>query len=229
MRMLEKGPLLGLAMAACLAGLGAAAPEGEKKPDAPKAPPRVAEVELTGIVAVRHSFFDVAKDALKAEQDFKAPKEALADRILVTAAGVYSFAEFPRNAELLKDFGPDTTVTVRGKNLIAGSLLWLDQAEKAQGGAPIDVAKFSKAKGEKTVLEGTNRCQCQLDVAGLPHSCKLGHLHHFQAPDGTVYHYLPIGVGATNLSGKGVHGKAVRVKALLLPGNHLLVESTELK
>jgi hypothetical protein len=195
-----------------------------------KAKSKIADVKLTGVLVVRHSFFDAAKEAIAKTEGFQAPKQPLTDRLLVTEDGVYSFIESPKNEGLLKDIKPGTTLHVRGKLLTASKLLWLDEVEAAKMDVPINVDTFRKAKGKNVTVIGHNRCQCHLKMGGLPHSCKLGHLHHLQTADGTFYHYIPVGVGATNLAGKrGTHGRRIKVEALLLPGNILLVTSSERK
>ena len=51
--------------------------------------------------------------------------------------------------------------------------------------------------GQSLALKGTNKCQCGLDVAELPHNCNLGHLHHLEADDGKTYHYKDVEVAAS--------------------------------
>jgi hypothetical protein len=72
--------------------------------------------------------------------------------------------------------------------------------------------------------QGTNKCQCGLSVAELPHSCALGHLHHLEASDGKIYHYLQYGDGKSAFLGHGTHFMNVEVKARVFPGQFLLVE-----
>jgi len=99
----------------------------------------------------------------------------------------------------------------------------LASVEKADAAVTVDTSKFSSAKGVASTLDGTNRCQCSLDLAGLPHSCTLGHLHHLQTDDGTLYHYMPVGSGPGYHAGRGSHGARVKLDVLVLPGNNLQV------
>lgn len=143
---------------------------------------------------------------------------------LVTTSGVYAFLESPENQQFLAKSKPNIAVNIKGKLLISGSLLHIDSLSAAQEKPVIDLKKYRDDKGTPVSLSGTNLCQCGLDVSDLPHSCKLGHLHHLQAADGKIYHYLPIGDGPTVFLGKGSHFKKVEVQAKLFPGNFLLVE-----
>lgn len=54
----------------------------------------------------------------------------------------------------------------------------------------IDFGRLRSDPGRQVTLEGVNKYQCGLAVADLSHSCKLGHLHHLEADDGKIYHYL---------------------------------------
>jgi|GEM_PF-811285 len=196
----------------------------EKRADNPDKAKLVADYESVGIVVVRHSFFNAAKDALAAEKDYKAPKEILADRLLITKDGVMSFLEAPQNKKLLEKIEPGSAVKVKGKIYRPGSLLLLDEATAQTEKPDIDTTRFSNAAGAKTSFAGANQCQCALDLAGLPTSCKLGHLHHLKVGE-VLYHYLPIGTGAKALMGEKSHNTNVTVEALVLPGNQLLVTS----
>ena len=69
------------------------------------------------------------------------------------------------------------------------------------------------ASGQSLALKGTNKCQCGLDVAELPHNCNLGHLHHLEADDGKTYHYMQFAQGKDTLLGHGTHFKDVEVAA----------------
>ena len=74
------------------------------------------------------------------------------------------------------------------------------------------------------MIEGVNGCQCQLDVAELPHNCKLGHLHHVQDEKGRIFNYIPTDKSYDLIKGqKGTHGKKIKVEGIRLPGNSLLV------
>ncbi len=67
------------------------------------------------------------------------------------------------------------------------------------------------------MLKGTNKCQCGLDVADLPHSCTLGHLHHLEADDGKTYHYLQFAQGKDTFLGHDTHFKNLEVKGRIFP------------
>jgi hypothetical protein len=73
-------------------------------------------------------------------------------------------------------------------------------------------------------MQGANKCQCGLDVAELPHSCTSGHLHHLEAKDGKIYHYLEHGDGKEAFLGNGTNFKNVELKERVFPGQFLLVE-----
>jgi len=190
---------------------------------APKPVERVVPFDQVGVVVVKHSFFDTVRLSPEDEKKYVAPAEVLADRLLVTVKGVYNFLETPDNKRLVGGLEPGTVITARGKLYAAGDLLVLASIEKAEAGVKVDTSKFSSAKGAAATLEGTNRCQCSLDLAGLPHSCTLGHLHHLQTADGTLYHYLPLGTGPNLHAGRGSHGAKVKLDAMVLPGNNLQV------
>jgi hypothetical protein len=191
------------------------------------APAKVVEFTGQGYIVVAHSFFAAAVPALSAEKEYQPPREPLSDRLFVTADGVYAFVESPTNKKLLEGVKPDTALSVKGKLLASGSLLLLDEAVPVKGAINIDQKKFRDDAGKLVALDGVSRCQCALDLGGLPTTCTLGHLHHLQMPDGSLYSYLPIGDGAAALAGKPAHNSKLHVEALLLPGRQLLVRSVE--
>jgi hypothetical protein len=112
--------------------------------------------------------------------------------------------------------------------LVAASLLHLDSLTRSSSDTGVDLARYAEAKGTAVTLQGTNKCQCGLDVKGLPHSCTLGHLHHLEADDGKIYNYLPYGDGQAAYLGQGTHFKKIAVKARLYPGQLLRVEEGQL-
>jgi hypothetical protein len=142
---------------------------------------------------------------------------------------MFGFLESPANEALLEDVAPGDSVSIVARLLRDSALLLVDELAVLDEPVAIDLEVLRQAAGEPVTIKGRNACQCQLDLADLPHSCQLGHLHHLQAEDAVIYHYLPIGEAAANVLGQGTHGKTVTVEALQLPGNHLWVESTEIE
>ena len=120
-------------------------------------------------------------------------------------------------------------VHVRGKLLERGALLHVDSLQKITTVPLIDFARFRNDPGRQATLKGVNKCQCGLAVADLPHSCELGHLHHLEAADGRIYHYLQFASGKDTFLGKDSHFQAVEVTARVLPGQYLLVERVVLE
>jgi hypothetical protein len=158
----------------------------------------------------------------------KAATGAIGSLVLVTASDVYAFLETPENQKLLKGVRPGTAVSVQGQLLVPASLLHLDSLAKSTPDTRVDLARYAEEKGTAVTLQGTNKCQCGLDVKGLPHSCTLGHLHHLEADDGRIYNYLPYGDGQAAYLGQGTHFKKIAVKARLFPGQLLRVEEGQL-
>jgi len=56
----------------------------------------------------------------------------------------------------------------------------------------------------------------------------MGHLHHLDAIDGKIYHYLQYGDGKSAFLGNRTHFKNVEVNARVFPGHFLLVERGKL-
>lgn len=189
---------------------------------AEKSAPVVEDFKAEGVVVDVYRFFKIAKDSGEAQ-----PAQAeVAGRALVTADGVYAFLETPENVAALKLLEPNSAVRVEGKVLRAGALLALSKLEKIEK-TDVALEKFAASAGEAVTLSGVNKCQCGLKVGELPHSCKLGHLHHLETADGKIYHYLQFGKAKDAFLGKDSHFKKLIVKGKLLPGNFLLVESVE--
>ena len=141
---------------------------------------------------------------------------------LATDTGLYSFLETPENEKKLTAIKPGTVVRVKGKLLERGALLHVAALERVSTiSLDLDLAGLRSAPGRTVSLKGTNKCQCGLDVADLPHSCKLGHLHHLEAEDGKIYHYLKNESGSGLFAGEGSHSKAVEVQGRLFPGHYL--------
>ena len=104
----------------------------------------------------------------------------------------------------------------------------IDSLSKPKGDPGVDLARYEEEDGKEVTLRGTNKCQCGLNVADLPHSCSLGHLHHLEADDGKIYNYLQYGDGKSAFLGDGTHFKNVELKARVFPGQFLLVERGKL-
>ena len=150
----------------------------------------------------------------------------MANRALATETGLFSFLETPENEEKLAAIEPGSVIRVKGKLLERGTLLHISALERVSTiSLDLDLAGLRSDPGRMVTLKGTNLCQCGLDVADLPHSCKLGHLHHLDAEDGKIYHYLKNESGAGLFAGKDSHSKAVEIRGRLFPGHYLSVES----
>jgi len=192
--------------------------------------PPVMPFEADGVVADVLELFPCAvKPDKKTERArAQATLKEVAARALVTQDNVYAFLETPENRRFLKDVKPGTAVSIKGRLLVSGSLLHIDSLVKAKGDPKIDLARYDEEAGKEVTLRGTNKCQCGLNVGELPHSCTLGHLHHLEANDGKIYHYLQFGDGKAAFLGNGTHFKNVEVKARMFPGQFLLVERGKL-
>jgi hypothetical protein len=192
--------------------------------------PAVTTFEAEGVIADVFDLFPRAlKDKKQADQArAKATLREVAARALVTKDGVYAFLETPENRRFLKDVKPGTAVAIKGRLLVSGALLHIDSLAKAKGDPGVDLARYQYEQGKEAILAGANKCQCGLSVAELPHSCTLGHLHHLEATDGKVYHFIQSGDGKSAFLGEGTHFKNVEVKARVFPGQFLLVEKGKL-
>ena len=179
--------------------------------------------ESRGVIVDVHTFFTTATVGAGAAVE---PEQAeVAGRALVTETGLFAFLETPHNAEQLKRTVPGSVVQVRGKLLERGALLHIDQLDLATTVPLIDFARLRTDPGKAVALKGVNKCQCGLAVGDLPHSCELGHLHHLEADDGKIYHYLQFASGKDTFLGRDSHFKPVEVSARLLPGQFLLVQN----
>jgi hypothetical protein len=190
--------------------------------DGPPATP----FESDGVVADVWELFPCAvKDAKKAERArAQTTQKEVAARALVTKDGVYAFLETPENRRALKGVKSGTAVSIKGRLLASGALLHIDSLTKAKSDPGVNLARYEDEEGKEVTLRGTNKCQCGLNVADLPHSCTLGHLHHLEADDGKIYNYLQYRDGKAAFLGHGTHFRNVEVKARVFPGQFLLVE-----
>ena len=180
-----------------------------------------APFEGHGVIVDIHSFFNAAEGS----EAVQLPAEhEIAGRALVTEEGVYAFLETPENAGALEETEPGSVVQVWGRLLERGALVHADSLKSVTTVPLIDFAAFRNDPGQQVTLAGVNKCQCGLDVADLPHSCRLGHLHHLETEDGRIYHYLQFGFGNDAFLGSGSHFRPVEVTARLLPGQYLLVQ-----
>ena len=178
--------------------------------------------DQAGVIVEVHSFF---KAAAQGNDPAIASADGVAGRALVTADGVYAFLETPENQQQLAETTPGSVVHIKGKLLDKGALLHIDALEKTSHvSLDLDLAGIRNAPGQNITLTGTNKCQCGLDVADMPHSCSLGHLHHLEADDGKTYHYLQIAQGKDTFLGHGTHFKAVEVEGRVFPGQFLLID-----
>ena len=178
----------------------------------------------SGVIVDMETFFHAASNSGNAD-----PKQGIAGRALATYSGLYSFLETPENDEKLGDLAPGSVVHVTGKLLERGALLHIAELKRSSTiSLDLDLAGLRTDPGLQITLAGTNKCQCGLDVADLPHSCKLGHLHHLEAKDGSLYHYLPDPQGMPLFLGQDTHFKDVSVEGRLFPGNYIKVETAKL-
>ena len=178
----------------------------------------------SGVIVDMEMFFHAATSKGSADQ-----KNGIAGRALATAGGLYFFLETPENDEKLGDLQAGSVVHVTGKLLERGALLHIAELKRSDTiSLDLDLAGLRADPGLQITLAGTNKCQCGLDVADLPHSCKLGHLHHLEAEDGSLYHYLPDPQGIALFLGQGSHFKGVSVEGRLFPGNYIKVETAQL-
>ena len=199
---------------AAAAAMAAWAGQKQAEPSAP--------FEGHGVIVDINRFFTAASES-GAPAELQAEHE-IGGRALVTEEGVYAFLETPENAGALKETEPGSVVRVWGRLLERGALVHADSLQLATTVPLIDFAAFRNDPGEHVTLAGVNKCQCGLDVGDLPHSCKLGHLHHLETGDGRIYHYLQFGSGNDAFLGSGSHFRPVEVAGRLLPGQYLLVE-----
>ena len=181
-----------------------------------------APFEGHGVIVDINSFFTAASES-GAPAELQGEQE-IAGRALVTEEGVYAFLETPGNAGALEETEPGSVVRVWGRLLGRGALVHADSLKPVTTVPLIDFAAFRNHPGEQVTLAGVNKCQCGLDVADLPHSCQLGHLHHLETGDGRIYHYLQFGSGNEAFLGSGSHFRPVEVTGRLLPGQYLLVQ-----
>jgi hypothetical protein len=188
--------------------------------------PPVTSFAADGVVADVLELFPCAiKDGKKADRArAQSTLREVAARAFVTKDGVYAFLETPENKKFLKDVKPGTAVSIKGRLLASGALLHIDSLAKAKGDPGVDLARYDDEEGKEVTLRGANKCQCGLNVADLPHSCTLGHLHHLEADDGKIYNYIQYGDGKAAFLGQGTHFRNVEVKARVFPGQFLLVE-----
>ena len=178
----------------------------------------------SGVIVDMEMFFHAAANKASADE-----KQGIAGRALATASGLYSFLETPENDEKLGDLKAGSVVHITGKLLERGALLHIGELKRSGTiSLDLDLAGLRTDPGLQITLAGTNKCQCGLDVADLPHSCKLGHLHHLEAEDGNLYHYLPDPQGIALFLGQGSHFKGVSVEGRLFPGNYIKVETAQL-
>lgn len=185
------------------------------------ADPEIVPLQAAGLLVAPHRFFR----AVGADAEVEIAFASVADRALVTTAGVYAFVDSPENQKLLQDLPADTAVRIEAVAHTPSRLLHIERIEAlAQTPADLDVDAVAGAAGRKVTLTGTNKCACGIKIAPLHTSCQLGHLHHLEADDGRIYHYLQFADGQDAYLGRGTHFKKLTVEAVELPGQFLLVE-----
>ena len=182
----------------------------------------VTKFHETGFVVDIQTFYNAAKVQ---SAGYRSLGGNVGELALVTKSGVYAFLETPGNSDHLQGIAPGTAVDLKGRLLVNGALLHIDGLKAVKKAPGIDLDAYRSAAGEEVSLTGYNLCQCGLNVGELPHSCQLGHLHHLQASDGKIYHYLQYGEAQKTYLGIDSHFRPVGVKGRLLPGQYLLVAS----
>lgn len=182
------------------------------------------EFHEKGVIVDIQNFFDIAKDQAESYKSLGAGKGELA---LATHSGIYAFLETPSNDGYLSSLNAGDIVELTGRLLVKGALLHIENVEKLSGDLSINLEGYRSAGGKTISLSGYNLCQCGLDVGELPHSCRLGHLHHLQANDGKIYHYLQYGEAQQAYLGINSHFRPVTVEGRVLPGQYLLVDSVK--
>ena len=204
-------------------------PEKVEAPSPAPSPPQtsVEAFEADGVLVDAHDFFDVVQEARASHEDQPLVAAGVAGKALVTADGVYAFIETPSNLERLQPFTGENPVHVAGMVHHAGRLLHVDSIKAIADAPEVDLERYRSAAGERVTLGGNNKCQCGIKIAELHTSCQLGHLHHLEADDGRLYHYLQIAQGRDAFQGKNSHFKPLEISGLLLPGRFLLVESAQ--
>ena len=182
----------------------------------------VTKFHETGIVVDIQTFYHAAKVQSEGYRSLRGNLGALA---LVARSGVYAFLETPGNSTHLRDIAPGTPVTLTGRLLVNGALLHIDNLKAVKTAPGVDLEAYRSAAGQEVSLTGYNLCQCGLDVGELPNNCRLGHLHHLQASDGKIYHYLQYGEAQKTYLGIDSHFRPLGIKGRVLPGHYLLVAS----
>ena len=189
---------------------------------------RTSEVfDDSGVIVDVHRFFTAAARNA-GDKALEVAHKSTAGYALVTEQGVFAFLETPQNEKALAEAEHGSVVRLRGKLLKEGALLHVNELEYVTKVPLIDFARFRNDEGRAVELEGVNKCQCGLDVADLPHSCKLGHLHHLEATDGKIYNYLQFARGREVFVMGDAHFKPVRLTARALPGNFLVVDEVQI-
>lgn len=155
-------------------------------------------------------------------------RAATSDRAFVTANGVFAFLETPGNFDHLAKAEGTQPLVIKGKLLTRGRLLHIESTEPVVGKFPIDMTKYHAPDGESTTITGVNKCMCGIKIAQMHTSCQLGHLHHLEAQDGKIYHYLQFTDGADATVTMKYHFKPVSVTGRVFPGQFVLVDSIEL-
>lgn len=228
MRCRAMGGVLLVLIAGC--GQEAAKPQAAASPPLTATAPAEPQADVEsfaadGVIVAVHEFFDITKDA----GDVDLVAATVTDKALVTADGMYAFIETPENEQQLADIAGSTAVRVEGMVHHPGRLLHVDSITTLDAAPAINLTTYAAATGRRMTLTGKNKCQCGIKISELHTSCKLGHLHHLEAADGKLYHYLQFDQGNALFQGQGTHFKDVTIDGVVLPGQWVLVRDVTLQ
>ena len=177
---------------------------------------RIKSFAESGVIVDINSFFKEIK-----EKPAKILFANTSGKAFVTKTGVYAFIESPENDNALKGIKPGSHVAIKGKVITDSFLLHIDLLILKKEKSSLKTAKIENIKGQEIKLSGVNKCQCGLTLDTIPHSCKLGHIHHLETDNKVIYHYLQSSkLHSLNKN----HFKKLKIKAKLYPGNWIYIE-----
>ena len=133
--------------------------------------PAVQPFEADGVVADVHDLFPIAtKDGKKTDRGRSSTTlRDVAARALVTEDGVYASLESPENQRALRGVKSGASVHIKGRLLAIGALLHIDPLAAFKAKSKVDITRYAKEKGEEVTLGRSNKCECGLSVADIPH------------------------------------------------------------